>query len=108
MHFDPQARPGCFSVCGGRRCDVTGVALERWPTTGNTGENFVFLGASRRQPRSSPSGGSAPPLPPLANLVTVTDRFIAGGPRRVRQENESFWAFLLGWVGSLFRVDRKL
>jgi len=44
----------------------------------------------------------------LANLARVTNRFIAGGPRRIRQENESFWAFLLGWIGSLFRVDRRL
>jgi hypothetical protein len=45
---------------------------------------------------------------PPANLGTVTDRFIAGGPRRARQENEGFWAFLRGWIGSLFGVDRRL
>jgi hypothetical protein len=47
-----------------------------------------------------------------ANLNTVSDerqaRFIAGGPRRVRHEGEGFWAFLLGWIASLFRVDRRM
>ena len=59
MHFDPQAT-GCNPVCGGRRCDVTGVALERWPTTGDTGENFVFLGGQQEAaalvPRSMRQG----------------------------------------------------
>lgn len=47
----------------------------------------------------------------LATLVTVTDEkagFIAGGPRRVRGEDEGFWAFLLGWITSLFKVDRRI
>jgi hypothetical protein len=26
---------------------VTGVALEGWPTTGDTGENFVYLGGQQ-------------------------------------------------------------
>jgi hypothetical protein len=34
--------------------------------------------------------------------------FIAGGPRRVRGEDEGFLAFLLGWVASFFRVDRRM
>ena len=45
-------------------------------------------------------------------LSGVTDekhtRFIAGGPRRARQEGEGFWAFLRGWLASLFSVDRRL
>jgi len=48
----------------------------------------------------------------LATLVTMTDEkqagFIAGGPRRVRGEDEGFWAFLLGWITSLFKVDRRI
>ena len=48
----------------------------------------------------------------LATLVTVTDEkqagFIAGGPRRVRGEDEGFWAFLLGWIASFFKVDRRI
>ena len=49
----------------------------------------------------------------LATLVPVTDDkkqagFIAGGPRRVRGEDEGFWAFLLGWITSLFKVDRRI
>ncbi|HET8969299.1 MAG TPA: hypothetical protein VFN06_07720 [Gaiellaceae bacterium] len=35
-------------------------------------------------------------------------RFIAGGPRRVRGEDEGFWAFLRGWIASFFRVDQRL
>lgn len=34
--------------------------------------------------------------------------FIAGGPRRARNEGEGFWAFLRDWVTSLFRVDRRM
>jgi hypothetical protein len=34
--------------------------------------------------------------------------FIAGGPRRARNEGESFWAFLRDWIASLFRVDRRM
>jgi hypothetical protein len=34
--------------------------------------------------------------------------FIAGGPRRVRGEDEGFWAFLRAWVVNLFKVDRRL
>jgi hypothetical protein len=35
-------------------------------------------------------------------------RFVAGGPRRVRAEGEGFWAFLRGWIASLFTVDRRM
>lgn len=35
-------------------------------------------------------------------------RFIAGGPRRARNEGEGFWAFLRDWIASLFRVDRRM
>ena len=34
--------------------------------------------------------------------------FVAGGPRRARNEGESFWAFLRHWIASLFRVDRRM
>jgi hypothetical protein len=34
--------------------------------------------------------------------------FIAGGPRRARNEEEGFWAFLRDWVASIFRVDRRM
>ncbi|HYI73835.1 MAG TPA: hypothetical protein VEW90_01090 [Gaiellaceae bacterium] len=34
--------------------------------------------------------------------------FVAGGPRRVRAEGEGFWAFLRGWIASLFTVDRRM
>jgi hypothetical protein len=34
--------------------------------------------------------------------------FIAGGPRRARNEGEGFWAFLRDWIASLFRVDRRM
>ena len=52
-------------------------------------------------------------MPPLANLVTVTDRFIAGGPRRTRKENESFWAFLrraffVPWLAQPARLELAL
>jgi hypothetical protein len=47
----------CIPACGSRRCDATGVALEGWPTTGDSGENFVFLGVNKRPPRSSPLAG---------------------------------------------------
>jgi hypothetical protein len=46
-----------------------------------------------------------------ATLDIVSDektRFIAGGPRRVRAEGEGFWAFLRGWIASLFSVDRRM
>jgi len=47
-----------------------------------------------------------------SSLSGVSDehraRFIAGGPRRARREGEGFWAFLRGWIASLFRVDRRL
>ena len=40
--LDPHAT-GCIHVRGGRTCDLTGVALEGWPTTREPrGENFVF------------------------------------------------------------------
>jgi hypothetical protein len=34
--------------------------------------------------------------------------FIAGGPRRSRNEGEGFWTFLRDWIASLFRVDRRM
>ena len=34
--------------------------------------------------------------------MTVTNRFIAGGPRRARREGESFW-----WVGADSRTGRS-
>lgn len=34
--------------------------------------------------------------------------FIAGGPRRARNEGEGFWTFLRDWIASLFRVDRRM
>ena len=34
--------------------------------------------------------------------------FIAGGPRRARNEGEGFWAFLRDWIASLFSVDRRM
>jgi hypothetical protein len=34
--------------------------------------------------------------------------FIAGGPRRARNEGEGFWAFLRAWIASLFSVDRRM
>jgi hypothetical protein len=47
-----------------------------------------------------------------ATLGAVNDekhsRFIAGGPRRARAEGEGFWAFLRGWIASLFSVDRRM
>jgi hypothetical protein len=34
--------------------------------------------------------------------------FIAGGPRRARNDGKGFWAFLRDWIASLFRVDRRM
>jgi hypothetical protein len=34
--------------------------------------------------------------------------FIAGGPRRARNEGEGFWAFLRNWIASFFRLDRRM
>jgi hypothetical protein len=34
--------------------------------------------------------------------------FIAGGPRRARNEGEGLLAFLRDWLASLFRVDRRV
>jgi hypothetical protein len=34
--------------------------------------------------------------------------FIAGGPRRARNEGEGFWAFLRDRIAGLFRVDRRM
>ena len=34
--------------------------------------------------------------------------FIAGGPRRARNEGRGFWGFLREWIASLFRIDRRM
>jgi hypothetical protein len=40
-----ELRRGCIPLCGGRRCDATGAALEGWPTTGEHGGELRLLGS---------------------------------------------------------------
>ena len=94
---------------------MTGVALERWPTTGNTGRTSSFWGqqeaatsvplfsVSARPARAPRSAGSsrardrrrAPPREPLGVLATdehldgVAERVIEFRARRRRSRNES-------------------
>ena len=74
------------------------------PVWGTGGPEFE----SRRPTRNRLVGLTRVPIRAKTMTEDKQSGFIAGGPRRVRGEDEGFWAFLRAWVVNLFKVDRRL